>query len=113
MFEITQYNGFDITISSDGVRTIKINRPRKRNAFSLDMYDNFSKALKDAAIDESTKFVILTGSGEYFSSGNDLTNFTDTGMGMDEMIELGGKTTLNPVSQNNCVQRKKYLKNNY
>ena len=92
MSELKQYDGFEITLCKDGIRTIKINRPTKKNAFSLDMYNSFAKALEDAAVDEKTKFVILTGSGDYFSSGNDLTNFTDTGgREMDEMIELGGK----------------------
>ena len=92
MSELKQYDGFEITLCKDGIRTIKINRPTKKNAFSLDMYNSFAKALEDAAVDEKTKFVTLTGSGDYFSSGNDLTNFTDTaGREMDEMIELGGK----------------------
>jgi hypothetical protein len=98
MPELKQYDGFEITLCKNGIRTIKINRPTKKNAFSLDMYNYFAKALEDAAVDEKTKFVILTGSGDYFSSGNDLTNFTDTaGREMDEMIELGGKLKVEPL----------------
>jgi peroxisomal 3,2-trans-enoyl-CoA isomerase len=85
------YNGFEITQSSDGVRTIKLNRPKKKNAITLDMYTSLTSALNDAAQDESAVFVVLTGSGDYFSSGNDLTNFTNTGgKEMDEVIDTGG-----------------------
>ena len=91
MSTITQYDGFDVTLSVDGIRTIKLNRPKKKNALTLDMYSTLSNALTDANVDVSTKFVVLTGTGDYFSSGNDLSNFTNTGgRDPDEMIKIGG-----------------------
>ena len=91
MSVINQYNGFKISQSEDGIRTIKLNRPHKKNAITLDMYPSLTSALNDAAVDESAKFVVLTGPGDYFSSGNDLTNFTNTGgRDMDEVIDTGG-----------------------
>ncbi len=55
------------------------------------MFSTLSSALVDANVDTSTKFVVLTGTGDYFSSGNDLSNFTNTGgKDPDEMIEIAG-----------------------
>ncbi len=64
MSTINQYDGFDVTISVDGIRTIKLNRPKKKNALTIDMFSTLSNALEDANVDTSTKFVVLTGTGE-------------------------------------------------
>ncbi|KAI7693016.1 hypothetical protein SSS_09076 [Sarcoptes scabiei] len=40
------------------------------------MYQGIADALKRSAEDPEIKFAVVTGTGEYFSSGNDLTNFT-------------------------------------
>ncbi len=95
MSTIKKCDGFYVTLSVDGIRTIRLNRPKKKNALTLDMFSTLSNALVDANVDTSTKFVVLTGTGDYFSSGNDLSNFTNTGgKGPDEMIEIAGSLLL-------------------
>lgn len=54
---------------------IKLDRPKKFNAITKEMYDNISEALEKVNGDSSIKAVVLTGNGDYYSSGNDLTNF--------------------------------------
>lgn len=66
MSTINQYDGFDVTLSVDGIRTIKLNRPKKKNALTIDMFSTLSNALEDANVDTSTKFVVLTGTGDNF-----------------------------------------------
>lgn len=56
------------------VNWLILNRPQKRNAISLKMYDEVNKCLKDAAEDDSV-LTVMTGAGEFYSSGNDLDNF--------------------------------------
>jgi peroxisomal 3,2-trans-enoyl-CoA isomerase len=60
----------------DNIRTIKFNRPEKRNAITPEMYDAIRVALTEANTDDATKIIVMTGTGEYFCSGNDLGNFT-------------------------------------
>jgi len=60
----------------DGVRTITLNRPEKRNALTGEMYDAIRDSLIQANTDNATKIIVMTGTGEYFCSGNDLGNFT-------------------------------------
>ena len=55
--------------------TIVLNRGSKKNAYSLEMYVELTKALNSASSSEEVKVVFLTGAGDYFSSGNDLSNF--------------------------------------
>ncbi|XP_018123243.1 enoyl-CoA delta isomerase 2 isoform X2 [Xenopus laevis] len=57
----------------DGITTIIMNRPQRKNAFSLQMFNELELALDDAAADNSV-FTVLTGAGDYFTSGNDLNN---------------------------------------
>ena len=58
---------------SNGVTTITLNRPDKRNAISYELIDDVTAALKQAAQSDA-KVVILTGAGSAFSAGMDLEN---------------------------------------
>ncbi|XP_018017199.1 enoyl-CoA delta isomerase 2 [Hyalella azteca] len=50
-------------------------RPEKRNALSLEMLSQLQTALNNAANDPDCSVVVITGKGEYFTSGNDVSNF--------------------------------------
>uniref|UniRef100_UPI00398EF36D enoyl-CoA delta isomerase 2 isoform X2 n=1 Tax=Pristiophorus japonicus TaxID=55135 RepID=UPI00398EF36D len=64
--------------TENNITTILLNRPAKKNAISITMYEEIMEALEQAAKDDST-LTVMTGSGDYYCSGNDLTNFTDIG----------------------------------
>jgi len=59
----------------DGVYILCLNRPARKNAFNREMYEECVLALQSATSDDRVRTLFLTGSGDYFSSGNDLTNF--------------------------------------
>merc|ERR1712142_30319 len=63
------------TSDRDGVRTITLNRPEKRNAFDQSMFPMLATILEEASNDEDVKACVITGAGDSFSSGNDLGNF--------------------------------------
>ncbi len=72
---IQQEPGFQV--SMDGkLRIIKLNKPEKKNALTLTMYLGLVQLLQDAAKDPNTSLVAITGAGNFFCSGNDLTNLT-------------------------------------
>ncbi|MEK3800162.1 enoyl-CoA hydratase/isomerase family protein [Peribacillus sp. FSL H8-0477] len=59
-----------------GYMKITINRPEKRNAVNIEVMELIDRALDSAAVDETVKVVILTGTGEdAFCSGGDLSVF--------------------------------------
>jgi enoyl-CoA hydratase/carnithine racemase len=59
----------------EGVATITLNRPDKRNALSIAVRDAVSDALDALAADEQCKVVVITGAGAVFSAGFDLREF--------------------------------------
>lgn len=58
-----------------GVCTLTLNRPEKRNAFTVAMYQRVVDALKDASADPTVRVVLITGAGNAFTSGNDVADF--------------------------------------
>jgi methylglutaconyl-CoA hydratase len=58
---------------AQGIATITLNRPDKRNAISYELIDDLIAALHQAA-SSPAQIVILTGAGKAFCSGMDLDN---------------------------------------
>jgi methylglutaconyl-CoA hydratase len=64
----------DILIhDADGIRTITLNRPERRNALTPAMQNELIRAMDDAAASASIRLIILTGAGESFCAGLDLS----------------------------------------
>jgi enoyl-CoA hydratase/carnithine racemase len=57
---------------ADGIGTIRLNRPERKNAFTLDMVDHWAAVLGHARTDPEVRVLILTGTGDAFCSGVDL-----------------------------------------
>lgn len=71
-----KYNSLLVTCQ-DGLRVITLNRPSKMNAITREMYEEWILALKEGAEDPNTVVTAITGAGNYYCSGNDLSNFTN------------------------------------
>jgi enoyl-CoA hydratase/carnithine racemase len=63
------------TATFNGVATIEIARPEKKNAITADMYRAMAEALDAAGQDAAVRAVLITGQPGIFSSGNDLDDF--------------------------------------
>ncbi len=69
----------DVLISDDGpIRTIRINRPDKKNALTLAMYEVMSAAIQEANRLPDIRCLLLTG-GATFCAGNDINDFVEAG----------------------------------
>jgi enoyl-CoA hydratase/carnithine racemase len=64
-----------LTGVQDGILTIRFNRPEKKNALNLAMYSALTHALNEADRDAAIRVILLAGSEECFTSGNDLGDF--------------------------------------
>jgi 2-(1,2-epoxy-1,2-dihydrophenyl)acetyl-CoA isomerase len=53
--------------------TISLNRPERANAFNFEMIAELQKALRQAAKDAQIRCVVLTGTGNSFCAGHDIT----------------------------------------
>jgi len=63
----------EIEVSQEeGICTILLNRPERRNALTIPMMSELGSQLARIAADEAVRVVILTGAGKVFCSGLDL-----------------------------------------
>lgn len=66
----------DILCSTEnGVTTLTINRPDKKNSLTLAMYAALSDHLEQAQADAGVRVVVLQGHPQIFSAGNDIADF--------------------------------------
>ena len=66
----------NILVTDHGqVRVLTLNRPTKRNSFSIGLSTDFGNALGEAALDANVRVVVVTGAGDAFSSGADMNIF--------------------------------------
>lgn len=70
---------------------ITLDRPRQKNAVNLAMYDEIAAALARADADDRCTVALLTGAGDYFSSGNDLVDAASQGGEPRERAESAAK----------------------
>jgi enoyl-CoA hydratase/carnithine racemase len=58
-----------------GVLEIRLDRPEKKNALTRVMYDAMAAAFEQVDADPRLRVALLTGTGDTFTSGNDITDF--------------------------------------
>jgi enoyl-CoA hydratase/carnithine racemase len=63
------------TATLNGVATIEIARPEKKNALTIAMYQAMADALAAAAAETAVRAVLITGQPGIFTSGNDIEDF--------------------------------------
>ena len=64
-----------IVTAAGGVMEIRFNRPEKKNALTRAMYDCVVTAFEAAEKDPAIRVIMLTGTGDTFTSGNDIKDF--------------------------------------
>jgi len=67
-----KYRWLETQRSSDGVETIVLKRPEKRNALSVAMTYELDAALVEASLDERVKVILIRATGPDFCAGHDL-----------------------------------------
>ncbi len=66
--------------NANGVATIRMNRPDKKNALTGDMYSRMSAALDEANASADINAILILGSPGSFSAGNDIADFMQVAM---------------------------------
>ena len=67
--------GHVLASAQDGVLTLTLNRPEKRNALTDAMYGALADAMEAAEQDPATRVIVFRGVGDGFTAGNDLSEF--------------------------------------
>ena len=60
---------------NNGVLTLTINRPERRNALDIATYLELAEQIWAAGDDKEVRAIVLTGANNYFTAGNDLKDF--------------------------------------
>lgn len=63
------------THTADGVATIEIARPEKKNALTVAMYQQMADAIGAAHDDTTVRAILIHGQPDIFTAGNDLEDF--------------------------------------
>lgn len=59
---------------ANGIATLTLNRPDKRNAIDRALFREFRAHVRDIESDASIGIVVLRGAGGHFCAGHDLTS---------------------------------------
>ena len=62
---------------ADGTATIRLNRPSRRNALSLELLEELLAAITELGALTSVQVVVISGAGPVFSAGHDLGEMID------------------------------------
>lgn len=67
-----------LTEVQDGILRIQFNRPEKKNAITLAMYEAMTAVLSQGEADPQVRVVLFTGSDDCYTAGNDLKDFLES-----------------------------------
>ena len=72
---------------NEGIQTITLNRPEKKNPITQAMYLQITAALKAADADKKVRVVMIRGAGGVFSAGNDMKDFSRAPTGGETVLD--------------------------
>ena len=70
---MTEHAHLRLDTTTDGVRTITLDRPDKLNAVNGALASSLPAALEEAGADDAIRVVVITGAGRGFCAGLDLS----------------------------------------
>ena len=80
----------------EGILTLTLNRPEKKNALSREMYHCLTDSFGTADRDDSVRVVLIRGAGDCFCGGNDIAEFQ---VGRDPDTKSPGMIFLEAISR--------------
>ena len=104
-------------LGENGVLTLRLNRPHKRNAIDTPMIDALLTELETADLDSTVNVVVVRGAGKDFCSGADLVellasadrtpeeNAADAARLGDVFIQAGGVELFNRTKDSDVQAR--------
>jgi enoyl-CoA hydratase/carnithine racemase len=68
-----------VLVADNGaVRTIRLNRPEKKNALTQPMYEVMTRSLREAAANDAIRAIVLAGAPDAFCAGADIGEFLES-----------------------------------
>lgn len=90
----------------DGVGSVKLNRPERKNPLTFDSYAELRDLFRELSSNSTVKAVIISGAGENFSSGGDVHEIIGplTRMAMPELLAFTRMTGDLVKAMRSCPQ---------
>lgn len=81
------YQTIDTSVH-EGILTLRLNRPERLNAFTVEMADELIDAFERASADDAVRAIVVTGAGRAFCAGMELGESGTAGnvFGLDESL---------------------------
>ena len=76
-FNSSSFESLKTTLSEEGVLSIQLDRPKRGNALNIPMLNELQSAFEDIKSDSNVRVVVLKGGNGNFSTGMDLTVFSE------------------------------------
>lgn len=73
MNDYSRYQFLDVS-TKDGIATITLNRPERRNAVHDPMHQELETIFTDVSADDTVRAIVVTGAGETFCAGGDASS---------------------------------------
>jgi 2-(1,2-epoxy-1,2-dihydrophenyl)acetyl-CoA isomerase len=80
--------------TTDGIATVTLDRPERKNAVTFAMWRTLRDAFEDLAADPAVRVVVLTGAGDAFCSGADIR---DPGYGGGDRSPAAGQARMRTI----------------
>jgi enoyl-CoA hydratase/carnithine racemase len=74
--------------TANGVLTLTLDRPDKKNALTREMYRALSEAIEGADADPEVRCVLIQAEGDMFTAGNDLAAFVELSEGRGHELDI-------------------------
>jgi enoyl-CoA hydratase/carnithine racemase len=84
---------------AEGVLTLTLNRPEKKNALTRAMYKTLGEAIDLAANDPDVRCVLLQAEGDIFTAGNDIADFAARSAGGEGAGHWEGNPLLSALAR--------------
>src|SRR5215472_16220922 len=68
--------------NSNGILTLTLARPEKKNALTNEMYGKLADAIEAADNDATVRVILIRGQGDSFTAGNDIAEFAAVAAGV-------------------------------
>jgi enoyl-CoA hydratase/carnithine racemase len=90
-------------VDAVGVATITLNRPEKRNAVTMAMFESLDHILLDLIEREGLRVVVVRGSGPSLCAGADLSEWADPGAWQASHMSSLGAAALRRLAEFPCI----------
>jgi enoyl-CoA hydratase/carnithine racemase len=95
--ETGSFRGFEVALHDPGIALVTFNQPDRLNGMTHGMKRDLVEVLTEAQMDDGVRVIVLTGSGNAFSAGDDISGRPVSGTGAKQLVPDIGTGHRDPI----------------